>query len=240
MEIQIDNIKINYIKQGKGQPLVFLHGIFLDTAAYKGLIKILSKYFKVYAFDFPMHGKSGTIKEKISVDYYTRITEKFVKKLKIKNPIIFGFSAGGLIALLYASRNKVKELILGDSAGAKYTKSIFPILLRLIFIMVPVGFLQNPIGLLKISFNGCYNFFRNIFTKNFFILSNEVLRRDFSKEMKKIKCPATILWTRHDEVTPFKYHKVFLNNIKNSKLIEMKGNHMWLALRPKEIMKYIK
>ncbi|MBW2992176.1 alpha/beta hydrolase [Candidatus Woesearchaeota archaeon] len=240
MFINIDNTKIHYIVRGKGQPLIFLHGIFLDTGAYKELFEILSRNFTVYGIDLPAHGKSGDFKGSASIEQYSDLIEKFVSELKIKNPVIFGYSAGGLIAILYASRNKVKHLILGDSAGVIHSSSIFFILLRLIFLMIPFGFFWNPFKLLKVSFNGISNFFRNIFTKKFFVLSSDVLNSDFSEYLKKIKCPTTIFWAKYDEVIPFKYSEIFQKNIKNSKLIKITGNHMWPILRPKEILKHIK
>lgn len=237
MFISIGGTRIYYTKQGKGAPLIFLHGTFLDSSAYKELFGILSEKFTVYALDLPKHGKSDALKGKASFSRYVEVVEKFVSALKIRNPVIFGYSAGGLIALIYASRNKTKELILGDPAGAKYSRSVLPIVLRLIFIMVPAGFFSNPAGSLKIAGNGLYNFFRNFFSSSFFELSGDALGKDYSSDMKKIRCKTVLLWSRRDEITPFSYSRFFLDNIKGSRLVEVRGNHQWPALKPEEIKK---
>ena len=101
MFLTINNTKIHYIKKGKGQPLIFLHGIFLDTSVYKEFIDILSSNFKVYAVDLPFHGKSGNIKGEVSVNSYYLILKGFISKLKIKNPVILASSAGALPAIVY-------------------------------------------------------------------------------------------------------------------------------------------
>ena len=60
-----------------------------------------------------------------------KIVKKFCEKLKIKNPIIYGHSAGSAISIIFTSENKVKELNLIQPAGLKYYNSIYSILFRI-------------------------------------------------------------------------------------------------------------
>lgn len=233
----IDKINVHYIKKGKGQPLLFLHGVFLDSSAFKKLTDLLSKKFTVYILDFPMHGKSGDMEKSYSIANYSDLVSKFIKNIKIKDPIIMGYSAGGLIASVYASRKKVKKLILIDPAGIG-SKSLLYILFKIIFIMVPLSLFWNPVGFLKILSNGFYNLSKNLFNKKFYESSKEFLK-DNIYHLRKIRCPTMIIWANMDEVLPFRNSKIFLKNIKNSKLMKIKGNHAWPVLRPEKINRLI-
>lgn len=238
--IKIDNIELNYTKLGKGNPFIFLHGIFFDSSPYKKLINILSDFYTVYAIDLPMHGKSEKPKKYLHISNFSEIIKKFINKLNIRNPVICAHSAGSLIAIDYASKNKIKELILIGPAGIKYYDSKIALLFRIIVVKTLFSIFWNPIKALSNLKVNLYNLFRNIFNKNFWILFDKNFKGDYSSKMRKIKCRTKLVWAKYDEITPLKYASDFQKNIKNSKLIVIKGSHDWPVLRPKEIMKCVK
>lgn len=238
--IHIVNIKINYVEKGSGQPFILIHGIFYDSSGYKKLIKILSDFYKIYAIDLPMHGKSEKPKEYLSILKFSKILKEFITKLKIKNPIICGHSGGTLIAIDYASKNKIKELVLIEPAGIKYYNSKAWLIFKIFILKTFFSILWNPLKTLNIIKVGLYNIIRNIFNKNYWILFEENFRKDYSNEMRKIKCPTKILWANFDEIIPFKFSKEFKKKIENSEIIKINGNHDWPIIRPKEVMRYVK
>lgn len=60
MEIEINDLKIHYIEEGKDTKtsILLLHGWGASIKSFKPVINELSKYYKVYAIDFPGFGES--------------------------------------------------------------------------------------------------------------------------------------------------------------------------------------
>ena len=60
MEIEINDLKIHYIEEGKDTKtsILLLHGCGASIKSFKPVINELSKYYKVYAIDFPGFGES--------------------------------------------------------------------------------------------------------------------------------------------------------------------------------------
>ena len=101
-----------YLKIGKGEPIVLLHGIINYADFYIPLAEELSRYFEVIVPDLPGFGYTN----KYTPNSYQNIAaglSDFTAALKLKNLNIFGSSMGGLIAIEYTSLNKdnVKNLI---------------------------------------------------------------------------------------------------------------------------------
>ena len=54
MNIEIDGLKIGYIKAGKGDnKILLLHGWGCSTETFAGIVNFLSEFMEVYAIDFP-------------------------------------------------------------------------------------------------------------------------------------------------------------------------------------------
>jgi pimeloyl-ACP methyl ester carboxylesterase len=99
-----DGLKLHYVIDGVGQPVVLLHGndgtledftmsIFSDLAA---------KY-QTIAFDRPGHGSSETLRNKLlTPQTQARILHSALNKLGIVHPLLVAHSWGGAVALSYA------------------------------------------------------------------------------------------------------------------------------------------
>ena len=124
MEVKIDDLKINYIQYGKGSDILLLHG----WGQIIEMMKILGDHFennhRITILDFPGFGKSDEPKTPWSVEDYSLLVGKLVKKLKIKNPIIIGHSFGGRVAIKYSSMNEVNKLVLFGAPCIREQKRI--------------------------------------------------------------------------------------------------------------------
>jgi len=237
--IYLKGVSINYQKLGRGQPIILLHGIFADSRSYEGLIRILSRRYCMYAIDLPMHGKSESPKNHVSISGFSLISKDFINKLKIKNPLLCAHSAGCLIAFEYASKYRVKELVLIDPAGLIFFRRKFTLFYKFL-IKTSLNILRNPVKSLKIIKIGLYNFSRNIFNSNFWTLVDDNYKKDYSRKIKEIKCPIRVFWGRYDELFPFKKAKQIQQSLKNLEFIPVYGGHDWPIFRPEEIKKYTK
>ncbi|MDE6658900.1 MAG: alpha/beta hydrolase [Eubacterium sp.] len=101
MILETSEVKLYYEKCGEGQPLIMLHGSGEDCTIFKKAISVLKNHFTVYAIDTRNHGKSSKVSELHYEDMANDVFE-FITKLNIENPIVYGFSDGGIIALILA------------------------------------------------------------------------------------------------------------------------------------------
>ena len=116
MQITANGIQINYQVKGQGSPIILVHGNGEHGGIFKELTEKLSKHFTVYTPDSRCHGKSQ-MTDDISYDLMAEDTAAFIKELGLKKPILYGFSDGGIIGLLIATRypDLLSELIVSGA-----------------------------------------------------------------------------------------------------------------------------
>jgi pimeloyl-ACP methyl ester carboxylesterase len=93
-----DGVKIHYIVEGKGEPLLLIHGF--SSSAQEIYDENLSKNFQVIAMDCRGHGQSGNPHDPDA--YGMNMIEDHIRlldHLKIKKAHVFGYSMGGAIAI---------------------------------------------------------------------------------------------------------------------------------------------
>ncbi|MEW6212425.1 MAG: alpha/beta fold hydrolase [Acidobacteriota bacterium] len=99
----VNGVRIHYMVEGKGQPVVLIHGLNSSAAhnwQLPGIISLLSKDYQVIAVDMPGHGKSD--KPLAEEAYGAQMVEYVIRlldHLKIKKAHIIGYSMGGMIAV---------------------------------------------------------------------------------------------------------------------------------------------
>lgn len=103
MYITVNGIRLYYEKQGTGRPLVMVHCNSMDHRIFRKAAKVLARHYTVYLPDSRDHGKS----EKVNLLHYDAMAEdlrQFILALGLERPVFYGFSDGGIIGLLLASR----------------------------------------------------------------------------------------------------------------------------------------
>ena len=104
MFIRVNGIKMYYRVSGSGPALVMIHGNGEECSVFDPLAKALSAHFTVYQCDSRGHGKSSPVTE----FHYADMAEDFacfIRELGLEKPFIYGFSDGGILALLMAIRH---------------------------------------------------------------------------------------------------------------------------------------
>jgi pimeloyl-ACP methyl ester carboxylesterase len=116
--VQTPRVPVRYYEGGKGQPLVFLHGaggLDLDL----DFLDQLAQRFHVFAPLVPGYGDSEECPELRDMLDFTLHSWDVVRALGLKDPILVGFSMGGMIASEMAAvvPNDVSRLALIAPAG---------------------------------------------------------------------------------------------------------------------------
>lgn len=133
----VENLAWHYVEQGKGRPLVLLHGIGMSTNAWKPVMPLLAKERRVIAFDVVGFGQSPPIPAGVepSMDSLVQSLEQNLRALGVTPPVdIAGNSMGGYIALEAAKRGLARSVVGVSPAGlwkeqpSAYLKAIFVVM----------------------------------------------------------------------------------------------------------------
>lgn len=126
MFLDTGKIKLYYEKTGTGKPIILLHGNGEDHKIFNKTVQILKNHYTVYAIDSRDHGKSGKVTELHYEDMADDIYD-FITMLGIEKPIVYGFSDGGILALILAVKHQdilSKIIVSGVNAAPNGLKTI--------------------------------------------------------------------------------------------------------------------
>jgi pimeloyl-ACP methyl ester carboxylesterase len=95
--VTIDGLKIRYIEEGDGPPVLLLHGASLGSSAdvfIRNLAPLAAAGFQAIAFDQPGFGLSD-VPTDLSAAYRRDIVPKFMDALRLKHAALVGHSQAG-------------------------------------------------------------------------------------------------------------------------------------------------
>ena len=107
------DIKLNYIEQGQGQPLILLHGNGESCDYFEHQIPFFAGDYRVIAIDTRGHGKSPRGEKPFTIKQFAEDLHDFMDEKGIEKAILLGFSDGGNIALTFALKypERVEKMI---------------------------------------------------------------------------------------------------------------------------------
>lgn len=230
--MKINNIEINYIKEGKGdKKILLLHGWGANIELFKGIINYLSNTYTVYALDMPGFGKTPEPKTPWCLDDYVDFVIKFIEKMKIDKLSLLGHSFGGRVIIKLVNREKLKfevdKLVLVDSAGIlpkNKKKTIKTRIYRTLKVIVGNNITKkvfpNALENLKKKFGSedyknATPIMRNILVK--------VVNEDLEPLLSSIKQSTLLIWGTNDTATPLSDAKIMEKLIPDAGIVEIKG-----------------
>jgi 2-hydroxy-6-oxonona-2,4-dienedioate hydrolase len=89
---------LNHQRQGAGQTVVLLHGLFGSCRYWSFLVDYLSPTYDVVSLDLPGFGDSSTVPVPKNVAGYGAVVFEFLQSLGIESFSVLGHSLGGAIA----------------------------------------------------------------------------------------------------------------------------------------------
>jgi len=98
----VNSIELAYTRQGKGAPLVLLHGYPLDHHLWDDVVPLLVDTFDVIVPDLRGFGESTTLDNPYTMDDFASDIAGLLDQLNIKTTAIAGHSMGGYVALAFA------------------------------------------------------------------------------------------------------------------------------------------
>jgi pimeloyl-ACP methyl ester carboxylesterase len=123
--VEIDGVRLHYVKQGSGSPVVLIHGLAGNLRNFTGTIAAdLAKTHTVIAIDRPGSGYSAPLPGgNASVQEQAAFIQRALQQLGIERPILVGHSLGGAVSLAYALQYpaETKALVLVAPATVSFT-----------------------------------------------------------------------------------------------------------------------
>ncbi|MEH7380993.1 alpha/beta hydrolase [Bacillus sp. JJ1533] len=114
-----DETEIYYEYDGKGEPLVFIHGLGASSEMYNPQVEYFKKFFKVILIDLRGNGKSGKLDCSVDkvLDKQMEDIKELLQTLEIEQAIFVGVSYGGVLIqkLAITYPDIVKAIVISDS-----------------------------------------------------------------------------------------------------------------------------
>lgn len=116
--VNVNGMRMYYEVSGKGDPLIVLHGAYMNIPQMGAIIPRLAKTHKVYALELQGHGRTTDIDRPITYPNLADDVAAFMNAVGLKKADVFGYSMGAATGLQLAIRHpeKVNKLVAASAA----------------------------------------------------------------------------------------------------------------------------
>ena len=111
--VDVNGMQMYYEVSGNGDPLIVLHGAYMNIPSMGAIIPKLAETHKVYALEAQGHGRTTDIDRPITYAAMADDVAAFMDKVGLAKADVFGYSMGGQTGLQLAIRHpeKVNRLV---------------------------------------------------------------------------------------------------------------------------------
>lgn len=231
MEITVNGIKTNYISQGSGETVLFLHGWGANVGLFDALINFVSKRYKAVALDLPGFGGTEEPPTPWCVSDYCEFVKDFLRQIEIVPTVIICHSFGGRLAIKLSGEgilNSVRKIVFIDSAGIKPKKTAkqkFKLATykigKAVLSFAPIKAIF-PDALEKLrkkrgssDYQNATPLMRQVLVK--------VVNEDLTHLLPKVSASSLLIWGTNDTATPISDGEVFEKLIPDAGLVKIEG-----------------
>lgn len=214
-------MKYNVIEKGTGRPVIMLHGLFGRASNWEGIIGRFAAGRRAIALDLPYLELD---KDDCSVRFLSDYVLGFASSAGFDTAAYIGNSLGGHIALDIAIRHRkrIEHLVLTGSSGLfergyEEDLQIHPTREYLKKKIEEIFFDKNFVT--EAIVDEAYELLLNKKHKlNIVRLTKSAKSYNVKKDLRRISCPALLVWGREDTITPPSVAVEFNRHIKRSRL----------------------
>ena len=235
------DLGINYLKRGKGEPLLMFQGLGQSIGSWTFQIPFFKRRMMVIALDNRGIGESSRPNYPYTMDMFIEETSALLDYLEIENPLhVMGISMGGMIAQQFALKypERVKTIVLLATAAHLNPQSLIDEYRHFKEdLTLEEAFKER----LKLMFSK--DFIKKVeldeslaeTLKNKLLLENPprmqdyinrgaaIAEHDTRDSLHKITQPTLILTGSEDKIIPFKESELLHEKIPNSRLEIVEG-----------------
>jgi pimeloyl-ACP methyl ester carboxylesterase len=100
--ILLNGVPVYYRMEGKGQPVVLVHGFSEDGTVWENQVAALKDKCQLIIPDLPGSGRSAINDAQWSMEYFADCIRQVIDQEKIETVSMIGHSMGGYITLAFA------------------------------------------------------------------------------------------------------------------------------------------
>ena len=106
--VEVNGMQMYYEVSGEGDPLIVLHGAYMNIPTMGAIIPRLAETHKVYALEFQGHGRTTDIDRPITYPNLADDVAVFMDEVGLEKADVFGYSMGSAVGLQLAIRHPQK------------------------------------------------------------------------------------------------------------------------------------
>ena len=116
--VHVNGMEMYYEVSGRGEPLIVLHGAYMDIPSMGRIIPKLAETHRVYALELQGHGRTTDIDRPITYQNLADDVAVFMDSVGLEKADVFGYSMGAEAGLQLAIRHpaRVNRLIAASAA----------------------------------------------------------------------------------------------------------------------------
>lgn len=115
--------ELYYEERGAGQPVIFLHGVWMSSRFFQKQLDYFSKDYRVIALDFRGHGQSSPVHGGHTIEVYARDLETFMDALGLQNAVLAGWSMGAFVVWEYLKQfgsGRIHSTVIVDELASDF------------------------------------------------------------------------------------------------------------------------
>ena len=111
--VKVNGMEMYYEVSGEGDPLIVLHGAYMNIPMMGEIIPRLAETHRVYALEMQGHGRTTDIDRPITYPNLADDVAAFMDAVGLEKADVFGYSMGAVTGLQLAIRHpeKVDQLV---------------------------------------------------------------------------------------------------------------------------------
>jgi pimeloyl-ACP methyl ester carboxylesterase len=187
--VNVNGMQMYYEVSGSGEPLIILHGAYMNIPAMGAIVPLLARTHRIYALELQGHGRTTDIDRPITYPNLADDVAGFMDAVGLRKADVFGYSMGAATGLQLAIRHPamVNRLVVSsvayDASGLQPEfKSMLP---QLTVDMLPAA-LEQDYRKLAANPNG----FREL-ARKLIALEHEPMA--WEADLKAMKTPVLII-----------------------------------------------
>ena len=196
--VKVNGMQMYYEVSGAGEPLIVLHGAYMNIPTMGAIIPKLAQTHKVYALELQGHGRTPDIDRPITYPNLADDVAAFMDAVGLAKADVFGYSMGSVAGLQLAIRHPAKVNKLVFASGSYDVKGFQPEFTAMIPQMTVDMFVGMPLAADYRKLAPNPNGFPELVRK---LIALEKEPMAWEAEVKALKTPVLIITGDADVVT---------------------------------------
>ncbi len=254
-EAQLKAGTIAYFEEGSGPVLLFVHGVFANSALWSKVMPLLSDRYRCIAPDWPLGSHSIALGKELSPFVVADMIGEFIEALGLEDATLVGNDTGGALCQMFVVRHPgiVKRLVLTNcDAYDKFPPQPFTYLVWVPHIPGAVSILAMSMRLrimrrLPIAYGWLAKRMPQDVEDSFVdpVMHDKGVRADITSFLKAankkqlmetaeqygtIDIPVLLAWGEDDKSFKIGLGERMANDIPNAKLVRIPDSYTFVAL----------